>query len=116
MGRKKLPITGPPFFPIKRGCKKFPHLIGAVSIRAGDLSALRHNRAEVPLFQYRPLPPLEMTMVADHLAEKRVIQKAVRNGYAFLHSLFSIEKSSPRGRAFSVLQASGAFAFLVRKY
>ena len=188
MGRKKLPITGPPSFPIKRGCKKFPHLIGAVSIRAGDLSALRHNRAEVPLlqyrplpplemtivagsiqsfqrgtqiekrctayvistkaersgeisrpygtvgmaagnlgalshnraevplFQYRPLPPLEMTMVADHLAEKRVIQKAVRNGYAFLHSLFSIEKSSPRGRAFSVLQASAAFAFLVRKY
>ena len=86
------------------------------NIGAGDLGALSHNRAEVPLFQYRPLPPLEMTMVADRLPEKRVIQKAVRNEYAFLHSLFSIEKSSPRGRAFSVLQASAAFAFLVRKY
>ena len=52
---------------------------------------------------------------ADRFPEK-VIKKAVRNGYAFLHSLFSIEKSSPRGRAFSVLQASAAFAFLVRKY
>ena len=67
MGRKKLPITGPPSFPIKRGCKKFPHLIGAVSIRAGDLSALSHNRAEVPLLQYRPLPPLEMTIVAGSI-------------------------------------------------
>ena len=67
MGRKKLPITGPPSFPIKRGCKKFPHLIGAVSIRAGDLSALSHNRAEVPLLQYRPLPPLEMTIAAGSI-------------------------------------------------
>ena len=67
MGRKKLPITGPPSFPIKRGCKKFPHLIGAVSIRAGDLSALSHNRAEVPLLQYRPLPPLEMTIMAGSI-------------------------------------------------
>ncbi len=67
MGRKKLPITGPPSFPIKRGCKKFPHLIGAVSIRAGDLSALSHNRTEVPLLQYRPLPPLEMTIVVGSI-------------------------------------------------
>ena len=93
MGRKKLPITGPPSFPIKRGCKKFPHLIGAVSIRAGDLSALSHNRAEVPLLQYRPLPPLEMTIVAGSIQsfqrgtqiEKRctayvIPTKAVRSG------------------------------------
>ena len=116
MGRKELPIKGPPSFPIKRGCKKFPHLIGAVSIRAGDLSALSHNRAEVPLLPYRPLPPLEMTH-GQTGSLKKVIKKAVRNGYAFLHSLFlSIEKSSPKGRAFPVLQASAAFAFLVRKY
>jgi hypothetical protein len=67
MGRKKLPITSPPSFPIKRGCKKFPHLIGTVSIRAGDLSALSHNRAEVPLLPYQPLPPLEMTIVAGSI-------------------------------------------------
>ena len=86
------------------------------NIGAGDLSALRHNRAEVPLLPYRPLPPPEMTHWQTG-SPKKVIKKAVRNGYAFLHSLFlSIEKSSPRRRAFSVLQASAAFAFLVRKY
>ena len=53
-------------FPIKKECKT-SCLIGAVSIRAGDLSALSHNRAEVPLFQYRPLPPLEMTIAAGSI-------------------------------------------------
>ena len=37
------------------------------NIGAGDLSALSHNRAEVPLFQYRPLPPLEMTIAAGSI-------------------------------------------------
>ena len=40
---------------------------GTVSIRAGDLSALSHNRAEVPLLQCRPVPPLEMTIVAGSI-------------------------------------------------
>ena len=34
------------------------------NIGAGDLGALSHNRAEVPLSQYRSLPPLEMTIAA----------------------------------------------------
>lgn len=38
------------------------------------------------------------------------------NTHFFTAFFLSIEKSSPRGRAFSVLQASAAFAFLVRKY
>jgi len=38
-----------------------------VSIRAGDLGALIHNRAEVPLLPYRPLPPLEMTIAAGSI-------------------------------------------------
>ena len=42
-----------------------PH--GTQNIGAGDLSALSHNRAEVPLFQYWPLPPLEMTIVAGSI-------------------------------------------------
>ena len=43
---------------------------GTQNIGAGDLSALRHNRAEVPLLQYRPLPPFEMTIAAGSLPEK----------------------------------------------
>ena len=40
---------------------------GTVGMAAGDLSALSHNRAEVPLLQYRPLPPLEMTIAAGSI-------------------------------------------------
>ena len=40
---------------------------GTASMTAGDLGALSHNRAEVPLFQYRPLPPLEMTIAAGSI-------------------------------------------------
>ena len=40
---------------------------GTASMAVGDLSALSHNRAEVPLLQYRPLPPLEMTIVAGSI-------------------------------------------------
>ena len=46
---------------------EIPHPNGAVSLAVGDLGALSHNRAEVPLFQYRPLPPLEMTIVAGSI-------------------------------------------------
>ncbi len=37
------------------------------NIGAGDLGALSHNRAEVPLLPYRPLPPLEMTIAAGSI-------------------------------------------------
>ena len=50
-------------------------LIGTVSIRAGDLGALRHNRTEVPLFQYRPLPPLEMTIATGSIQSFQKRQK-----------------------------------------
>ena len=43
------------------------HPDGTVGMAAGDLSALSHNRAEIPLFQYRPLPPLEMTIAAGSI-------------------------------------------------
>ena len=68
------------------------------NIGAGDLGALSHNRAEVPLFQYRPLPPLEMTH-GQTGSPRKVIKKAPREG-----------------ELFPVLQASAAFVFLVRKY
>lgn len=57
-----------------------PH--GTASIRAVDLSALRHNRAEVPLLPYRPLPPLEMTH-GQTGSPKKVIKKAPRKGELF---------------------------------
>ena len=45
------------------------------NIGAGDLSALRHNRAEVPLIQYRPLPPFEMTIAAGSIQSFQKKQK-----------------------------------------
>ena len=48
---------------------------GTVSMAAGNLGALSHNRAEVPLFQYRSLPPLEMTIVAGSIQSFQKRQK-----------------------------------------
>ena len=48
---------------------------GTVGMAVGDLSALSHNRAEVPLFQYRPLPPLEMTITAGSIQSFQKRQK-----------------------------------------